>query len=131
MIYLQTIPNFLMFFAAALAYGAVFLFVYTRVTPWAELDLIRKGNDAAAISLAGAALGFAVPLAAATANSLNLVDMAVWSLVAMIVQLGVYFVARAAKPNLAADIEAGKTATSVSYAAFALGVGLLNAACMS
>lgn len=131
MIYLQTIPNFLMFFAAALAYGAAFLFVYTRVTPWAELELIRKGNDAAAISLAGAALGFAIPLAAATSQSLNLVDMAVWSLVAMIVQLGVYFVARALKPSLAADIEAGKTATSVSYAAFALGIGLLNAACMT
>ncbi|MCZ8124140.1 MAG: DUF350 domain-containing protein [Tagaea sp.] len=131
MIYLQTIPNFLMFFAAAIAYGAAFLFVYTRVTPWAELDLIRKGNDAAAISLAGAALGFAIPLAAATANSLNLVDMAVWGFVAMVVQLAVYFAARAFKPNLAADIEAGKTATSVSYAAFALGVGLLNAACMT
>jgi putative membrane protein len=130
-IYLQTIPNFLMFFAAAIAYGAAFLFVYTRVTPWAELELIRKGNDAAAISLAGAALGFAIPLAAATAQSLNLVDMAVWSLVAMIVQLAVYFAARAAKPSLAADIEAGKTATSVSYAAFALGVGILNAACMT
>ena len=131
MIYLQTIPNFLFFFAAAIAYGAAYLFIYTRITPWSELELIRKGNDAAAISLAGAALGFAIPLAAATANSLNLIDMAVWGFVAMVIQLGVFFVARWAKPGLAADIETGKTATSVSYAAFALGVGLLNAACMS
>jgi putative membrane protein len=131
MIYLETIPNFLMFFAAALAYAAAFLWIYTSVTPWAELALIREGNNAAAISLAGAGLGFAIPLSVVIVRSLNLMDMAVWSAVALVVQLGVYFVARALKPGLAADIEAGRTATAVSYAAFAFGIGLLNAACMT
>ena len=131
MIYLETIPNFLMFFAAALAYLAAFLWIYTRVTPWAELALIREGNNAAAISLAGAGLGFAIPLSIVIVRSLNLVDMAVWSAVALVVQLGVYFVARALKPGLAADIEAGRTATAVSYAAFAFCIGLLTAACMT
>jgi putative membrane protein len=131
MVYLETIPNFLMFFGAALVYAAAFLAIYTAVTPWNELALIRAGNNAAALSLGGAGLGFALPLAAATANSLNIADMAVWSAVALVIQLGVYFAARMLKPGLAADIEAGRTATAATYAAFALGVGLLNAACMT
>ena len=131
MVYLETIPNFLLFFGACLAYAAVFLAIYTRVTPWNELALIRAGNNAAAISLSGAGLGFAIPLASATVQSLNIADMAVWSAIALVIQLGVYFVARMLKPGLAADIEAGRTATAATYAAFALGVGLLNAACMT
>ncbi len=131
MIYLQTIPNFLMFFAAAAAFALLFLFAYTRVTPWDEMKLIRAGNDAAAISLAGAGLGFVIPLATVTSNSLNIADMAVWSAVALVVQLAAFFAVRVVKPNLAADIEAGKTAPAVSYAAFALGTGILNAACMT
>jgi putative membrane protein len=57
--------------------------------------------------------------------------MAVWSAIALLIQLGAYFAVRLFKPNLAADIEAGRTAPAVSYAAFAFGVGLLNAACMT
>ena len=76
-------------------------------------------------------LGFVIPLATVTSNSLNIADMAVWSVVALVVQLAAFFAVRVVKPNLAADIEAGKTAPAVSYAAFALGTGILNAACMT
>src|SRR5260370_22755935 len=48
------------YFLMALALVAVFLTVYTWVTPYREIALIRQGNMAAALSLSGALLGFVI-----------------------------------------------------------------------
>src|ERR1700759_1126437 len=72
--------EFLVYLAVSLAYLAVFIAIYIRVTPWREIELIRAGNMAAAYSLAGVVVGFAVPLASAVENSVNIVDMAIWAL---------------------------------------------------
>ncbi len=88
--YLVTLPNFLIYFAASLALTVIFLLVYMRVTPYREWELIRAGNNAAAISLSGAGLGFVLPLASTITHSVNWLDMVVWGVVAMIVQLGVF-----------------------------------------
>lgn len=129
--YLVTLPNFLAYFAASLALTTVFLAVYTRVTPYREWELIRAGNNAAAISLSGAAIGFILPLASTIVHSVNWLDMSIWGVVAMLIQLGIYLVARAIKPQLNADIPAGRTAPAISLAAMSVGVGILNAACLT
>lgn len=129
--YLVTLPNFLIYFAASVALTAIFLLVYMRVTPYREWELIRAGNNAAAISLSGAGLGFVLPLASTITHSVNWLDMVVWGVVAMIVQLGVFLLARVLKPQLNADIAAGRTAPAVSLAAMSVGVGILNAACLT
>lgn len=129
--YLVTLPNFLAYFIASLALTAVFLLIYTRVTPYREFALIRAGNDAAAISLCGAGLGFILPLASTIVNSVSWLDMVVWGVVALVIQLGVFVVARLLKPQLNADIAAGRTAPAVSLAAMSVGVGILNAACLT
>ena len=84
---LATLPNFLIYFVASLILTALFLLIYTRVTPYREWALIRAGNNAAAVSLSGAAIGFILPLASAITHSVSWLDMVVWSVVAMIVQL--------------------------------------------
>jgi len=129
--YLATLPNFLIYFVASLALTAIFLLVYTRVTPYREWELIRAGNNAAAISLSGAGLGFVLPLASTIVNSVSWLDMVVWGVVALIIQLGVFLVARLLKPQLSADIAGGRTAPAVSLAAMSVGVGILNAACLT
>ena len=70
--------DFLVYLGVSLAYLAVFVAIYIRITPYRELQLIREGNMAASFSLSGAILGFIVPLASAVQHSVNLVDMAVW-----------------------------------------------------
>lgn len=130
-VYLVTVPNFLAYFGASLALTALFLIVYTAITPYREWALIRAGNDAAAISLAGAGLGFVLPLASTIVNSLNLLDMVVWGAIALVIQLATYLAARLLKPKLAEDIAAGRTAPAVSLAAMSLGVGVLNTACLT
>ena len=54
--------DFLIFFAVAIALLFAFTWIYVKITPYKEITLIREGNHAAAISLSGAMLGFALPL---------------------------------------------------------------------
>lgn len=127
---ISTLPSFVAYFAVAAAILAAFLAVYVRFTPYREFALIRDGNAAAATTLSGTLLGFALPVAAVIRNSRDLVDLAVWSVVACTVQLLTYFVAKRVLPRLPEDVTAGKLAPAIFLAALSIGVGLVNAACM-
>ena len=63
------LPSFLSYLVVAMLLLTGFLLIYVKVTPYDEIDLIRKGNVAAAISLSGALLGFAMPVANVIAHS--------------------------------------------------------------
>jgi len=125
------LPDFFAYFGVAAALLAVFLLVYVNVTPYAEFALIREGNSAAAVSLAGALLGFAMPVANAIAHSETIADLAAWGGVAGVVQILAYVATRYAFPAMVHDIPAGKVAPAIFLAALSLTVGLINAACMS
>ena len=70
---------------AACGLLAVFLFVYTRVTPYREVALIRAGKLAPAISLGGALIGFSLTLASSVQHNDSLIMFMVWALAAMVV----------------------------------------------
>jgi putative membrane protein len=123
--------DFLVYLAVSLVYLAVFIALYIRITPYREMALIREGNMAASFSLSGALLGFIVPLASAIQHSVSLVDMAIWGLVAMVVQIAAFVVAKIAIPSITRDIPENKGAQGFFLGSLSLGVGLLNAACMS
>ena len=122
--------DFLIYFAVALLLFAVFTFVYQKVTPYDEITLIRQGNPAAAVSLSGAMLGFALPLASTVANAVNLVDLVLFAVLATVVQLIVFVFARMLMPGLSAAIEKGSIAEAILLAAVSIAVGLLNAAAL-
>ena len=128
---LSMLPAFLAYFAVAIALIVVFLLVYLTVTPYDEIALIRKNNSAAAISLSGAMLGFAMPIANVIAHSDTLLDLLAWGAIAGVVQILAYLVARFTLPHLTEDIPAGKIAPATFLAVLSLTVGLTNAACMS
>jgi putative membrane protein len=123
--------DFLVYLALALVLLAVFTFLYLRVTPWRELELIRSGNMAASFSLSGSLLGFVIPLSAAVQHSVSLVDMAIWGVIAMLVQIAAFIVAKMMIPSITQDIEANKGSVGFFLGCLSLGVGVLNAACMS
>ncbi|MBI4743058.1 MAG: DUF350 domain-containing protein [Betaproteobacteria bacterium] len=125
------LPAFLSYFGAAIALLAVFLLVYVNVTPYQEFALIRAGNTAAAVTLSGALLGFAMPVANVIAHSDTLADLLAWGAIAGIVQILTYLVARFSLPHMNEDIPAGKLAPAVFLAALSLAVGFINAACMA
>jgi putative membrane protein len=128
---LAGLPSFLVYFVLGLVLLVAFLAVYGRATPYDERALIREGNVAAAISLSGAILGFMLPLASAIAHSVDVVDMVVWGVIALVVQIAVYFAVSRALPHFADAIRAGKVAAATLLAALAIAIGILNAACMT
>ena len=124
-------PEFLLYFALALALLALFVAIYVRVTPYSEIGLIREGNIAASISLSGAVMGLVLPLASAIAHSVSPLDMVAWGVVALVVQIVVYVVTGRLVPRFREAIEAGRTAPAVLLAALSVSTGILNAASMS
>ena len=123
------VPNFLLYLALGSALLVAFFVVYLWVTPHDELRLIRGGNSAAALSLSGAVLGFMFPLGMVIAHHATFLSVAFWGVVALIVQVVAFFVARALMPGLPQAIEAGKNSVGGFSGVVALAIGILNAAC--
>ena len=128
---LSGFDEFVVYFGLSLAFVAIFLAIYVQVTPYREFALIREGNLAAAASVSGTLLGFALPLASAVIHSVNPYDMALWAAIALVVQLLAYAAARMLLPGIARDIPAGNVAAGVFLGALSLCVGILNAVSMS
>lgn len=128
---LFTLPAFVAYLALGVFYFVAFVVTYIWITPQREMALIREGNLSAAISLGGAAIGFVQPLASAIAHSVSLVDLALWGLVAWVVQLLTHFVLRLIVRDLRARIEADVRSVALFVAVVAVCVGTLNAAAMT
>lgn len=129
--YLGTLSDFGLYFAISISFMVVFLLLYTWLTPYREAALIQAGNRAAALSLAGACLGFTVPLSSAIAHSMDPYDLLVWGLVAMVIQIGLYAVLRLGARQLVESIEQDRVSVGIVLAGLSLSVGVLNAACMT
>lgn len=123
--------EFLAYLGLSLALLAAFVVIYIRVTPYHEIALIREGNMAASFSLSGSILGFIVPLAAAIQHSVSLVDMAIWGVIALFVQIAAFVAVKLLIPSITRDIPAGNGAQGFFLGSLSLAVGLLSAACMS
>jgi putative membrane protein len=125
------LPLFLAYLGTAGVLTGIYIVVYMWVTPHAEIKLIRENNLAAAVAFAGSLIGFSLPLANTIAGSVSLVDCAIWGLIALVVQILIYFIARIPMPKMSARIEKGEMASGVWLGSASLSGGLLNAACMS
>ena len=126
---LKGVPDFLQYLALGFGLLAVFFVIYLWVTPQDELRLIRGGNGAAALSLGGAVVGFMLPLGMVIAHHATLLQVAFWGVVALIVQIVAFYIARALIPGLPQAIEDGKTSVGAFSGLVSLAVGILNAAC--
>ncbi|MBR0752468.1 DUF350 domain-containing protein [Bradyrhizobium jicamae] len=127
---LAGLPAFLVYFCTALIAVIAYLFVYTRVTPHNEFQLIRDNDAAAAIALGLSLLGFVLPVVSAIAHSANVIDCFIWSLIALVVQIIVYYLVRVPVPKLSERIAAGELAAAIWLGLASLAAGALNAACM-
>ena len=123
--------GFVLYILGAAVLFALFQFIYTRITPHREFELIRAGNVAAAIALGGAIIGFAIPASNVIAYSVNLLDFAVWALIAAVVQLLAFLMTSLVLKGTSERIRNGEIAAAIYVAAVAISVGLLNAACMT
>ena len=104
------------------------LLIYVRITPFDEISLIKNKNNAAAITLGGAIVGFSIPLAASLKTSLNLWDIVIWGFVTLILMLISYRVIDFLVRDLARRVEANEIGPAILLAAIKLAVGLIAAA---
>ena len=129
--FLVSLSEFLIFFVVAAVLTILFVVIYTRVTRHNELALIKKNSRAAAIAFSGSLIGFALPLASTMINSVTVVEMALWGMVALIVQVLVYLLIRLPMPRVSERIEADEVAAGIWLGACSLVAGILNAASMT
>ncbi|MDP3853859.1 DUF350 domain-containing protein [Phenylobacterium sp.] len=123
---------FLLAFVTAGIFTLAFKVIYQWITPYRERDLIRAGNTAAAIALAGALIGYVLPLASALSHTVSLLEFAAWATLAGVIQIVAFTAVRLiALPDVKARIEAGEVSIGVYLAGVSIAVGLLNAACMT
>jgi putative membrane protein len=128
---LAGLPAFLVYFCVTAIVAIAYLLIYTRITRHDEFALIRANVPGAAVALGLSLIGFALPVASAIAHASDIVDCAIWSVIALIVQLIAYFVARIPVPDLSQRIAAGELAAAIWLGLASVAAGLLSAASMS
>lgn len=128
---LEGLPAFIAYFCLATVLVIAFLLVYTRITPINEFELVRRNVSGAAIALGLSLFGFAMPLASAIAHASDLIDCAIWGVVALIVQIITFYAVRIPVPDLSNRIAAGELAPAIWLGLASLTAGLLSAASMT
>ncbi|WP_445500762.1 DUF350 domain-containing protein [Microvirga sp. G4-2] len=123
--------DFLIFFVIAIALVALYLGVYTVATMHNEFALIRQNVISASTALGFSLVGFALPLGSAIVHAQGIPDLLVWGLVALAVQIVVYWLVRIVMPNLSQRIAAGEMAAALFLGAASLSAGIINAASMT
>ncbi|NVL49917.1 DUF350 domain-containing protein [Pseudomonas syringae pv. actinidiae] len=123
--------GFLIYIIVAALLFALFQFIYTRLTPHKEFQLIRSNNVAAAVALGGSLIGFALPASSIISYSVSVLDFVVWVLIAAVVQLLAFLAASLVIKRLSDRIAKGEVAVAIYSASLAISVGLLNSACMT
>jgi putative membrane protein len=128
---LADLPEFLAYFVVSLLMVIVFVAVYTNVTRHSEIKLIKENSAAAAVAFSGAMIGFALPLASAMISSNTILEVIIWGLVALIVQIIVYLLVRLPMPRISERIEKNEIAAGIWLGSLSLTAGILNAASMT
>jgi putative membrane protein len=125
------VPVLLLHFTVTLLLLGAAMFIYLMITPFREHYLIIHGNVAAALLFAGAILALALPLAAMLAKADLLIDLVIWGIVALLIQLLAFGVACLFIRDLRHQIEAGNIAVAIALAGGQLAVAVINAAAIS
>jgi putative membrane protein len=127
----QGLPLLLLHFVVTLLLLALGVFCYTRITPFHEEQLVRGGNIAAGIVLGGTIVAFAIPLGATLATSIFLLDIVIWGIIALVLQLAAFGIATLLFRDIRPMIEGGNVAAALTLTGIQIAIGLLNAGAMA
>ena len=124
-------PVMLLHAAVTLALLAAGCGVYARLSPNREVQAIREGNAAAAVSFAGVVLGLAIPLAASLAAAASVVEIALWGAPLVVLVLLAFCVIDLLLAGLPQRMREGEVAAAVVMVAAKLGTALIVAAALA
>ena len=129
--FLSGFPDFMAQSAMTFAILSVGVWIYVWITPMDEMALIRAGNNAAALSLGGAILGLAIPLAFCLASSVSVFDILIWGVVTLLLQLIAFRIVDFVLKELPERIEAGEMGSAILLVSVKLATASVNAAAIS
>ena len=122
---------YLKYFGVALLMLVVFAFAYLKITPARELELIKNGNVACALSLSGAMIGFCITLVSSMLHSVGMLSFMIWGLAAAVIQILVYFAATHLIKDANQELLNNNIAVGVLFFGLSVSIGILNAASLS
>ena len=129
--FLVGFPVLILHSSVTLAMLAMGVFFYIKITPYDEIDLVRAGNSAAAISLAGAIIGLAIPLAFSMASSVTIWEILVWGPVTLFLQLIALRLTDLMLKDLPKRITDGEMGAALLLISIKLAVAAINAAAVT
>lgn len=118
-------PDFIIQLSVALGLFVASLIVYVIMTPHKELALIRAGNPSAALAFAGVVVGLAIPLGSCLAHSFGVVDLIIWGIVTLLLQLIAFRFADMVLRGLPRRIAEGDVAAAVFLLSVKIGLALI------
>jgi putative membrane protein len=135
--------NFLLYLIVAIPLLGLGMYLFTRITPYPEAQLLKEGaagnspeeiaaSKAAAFDLGGKVLGMSVVLASAIYHSLGLLDLVIWGLVAIIFQIIVFYLFELFTPfKVLKEIPAGNVAIGIFSSFLSFSTGIIVASLIS
>ena len=129
--FISGFPEFLIQLGTALGLFTVGITTYVLLTPHKELALIRDGNASAALAFGAVVVGLAIPLGACLAHSYSVLDLVVWGVVTLLVQLIVFRVTDMFLRGLPRRIAEGDVAAAIFLMSVKLGVGIILAGALT
>jgi putative membrane protein len=124
-------PDFIIQLGAAIGLFIVSLIVYVLMTPHKELALIRAGNPSASLAFGGVVVGLAIPLGSCLAHSYGVIDLAIWGIVTLLLQLLAFRFADIFLRGLSRRIAEGDVAAAIFLMSIKIGLALIIAGAVS
>lgn len=124
-------PDFIVQLAAAIALFIVSLIVYVLMTPHKEFALIRAGNPSAALAFGGVVVGLAIPLSTCLAHAFGLMDLLIWGIVTLLLQLIAFRATDIFLHGLPRRIAEGDVAAAIFLMSMKLGIGIIIAGALA
>lgn len=105
--------------------------LYVLLTPHKEITLIREGNVAAAVSLGGVLVGLAMPLAVSLKASTTVVELGLWGVATVVVQLLIFRLVDLVLHGLPKRIQEGEMAAAAMLVGAKLATAMILAAAVA
>ncbi|MCE5284821.1 MAG: DUF350 domain-containing protein [Pelosinus sp.] len=140
---LPNIINFLMYLITAIPLLVFGIYVFIRTTPYDDFAIIRSGGEvedaghvdaaiATALDIGGKVLGLTLAIASAICHAVNIMDLFLWGIISIIVEVLVFCLLRWIVPlNVIEEIPKGNISVGMFSATLSTASGLLLAALLS
>ncbi|MBL8536711.1 MAG: DUF350 domain-containing protein [Hyphomonadaceae bacterium] len=120
-------PDFIIQLGVAIGLFVASLFIYVAMTPHKELSLIRAGNPSASLAFGGVVVGLAIPLGSCLAHAFGVLDLLIWGIVTLLLQLLAFRFADIFLRGLPKRIADGDVAAAIFLMSIKIGLALILA----